>query len=65
MEGRLEHIALLARELGVTPGSFYWHFENRSDFIRAMAEYWRDKYTSDVRDEVFAAEGEDPAPAAH
>lgn len=53
-----EHLRIdeLAERLGVSKGSFYWHFENRSDFIKAMAEYWRDKYTSDVRDEVFAAE---------
>ncbi len=52
-----EHLRIdeLAERLGVSKGSFYWHFENRSDFIRAMAEYWRDKYTSDVREEVFAA----------
>lgn len=53
-----EHLRIdeLAERLGVSKGSFYWHFENRSDFIQAMAEYWRDKYTTDVRDVVFAAE---------
>jgi len=53
-----EHLRIdeLAERLGVSKGSFYWHFENRSEFIQAMAEYWRDKYTSDIVDEVFAAE---------
>ena len=53
-----EHLRIdeLAERLGVSKGSFYWHFEKRSEFVQAMAEYWRDKYTSDVRDEVFSAE---------
>lgn len=32
----------LAARLGVSKGSFYWHFENRNDFVHALAEYWRD-----------------------
>jgi len=53
-----EHLRIdeLADRLGVSKGSFYWHFENRSDFIQAMAEYWRDKFTSDIRNEIFQAE---------
>ncbi len=35
----------LAARLGVSKGSFYWHFENRSEFIYALAEYWRDANT--------------------
>ena len=34
---RLEHIA---QKLGVTTGSFYWHFKNREDFVISLAEYW-------------------------
>jgi AcrR family transcriptional regulator len=30
----------LARELGVTKGSFYWHFANRSELIAAALERW-------------------------
>ncbi len=42
-----EHLRIdeLADRLGVSKGSFYWHFENRSEFILAMAEYWRDRLT--------------------
>jgi AcrR family transcriptional regulator len=32
----------LAQRLGVTRGSFYWHFRNHDDFIRALLERWRD-----------------------
>jgi len=45
-----EHLRIdeLAERLGVSKGSFYWHFENRSEFIHAMAEYWRNELTTDV-----------------
>ena len=32
----------IAARLGVSKGSFYWHFEGRADFVKALAEYWRD-----------------------
>lgn len=53
-----EHLRIdeLAERLGVSKGSFYWHFENRSDFIQAMAEYWRDTYTSAVAEEVIESD---------
>lgn len=31
----------LARVLGVTKGSFYWHFEDRAHLLRSMLESWR------------------------
>lgn len=34
-------IEALARRLGVTKGSFYWHFRNRADLHGAMLEIWR------------------------
>ncbi len=30
----------LARTLGVTKGSFYWHFKNRQDLLRQTLDYW-------------------------
>src|SRR3954466_3815006 len=30
----------LARELGVTKGSFYWHFDNRQELIDAALALW-------------------------
>ena len=35
-------ILTLAKRLGVTRGSFYWHFRDHDDFIRALLERWRD-----------------------
>jgi carboxymethylenebutenolidase len=33
-------VEALARKLGVTKGSFYWHFKNRQELIDALLERW-------------------------
>jgi len=33
-------VDVLARRLGVTKGSFYWHFEDRAKFLDAMIDAW-------------------------
>jgi AcrR family transcriptional regulator len=33
----------LARELGVTTGSFYWHFESADRFREDLQRYWKDE----------------------
>ena len=38
-------ITRLAADLGVTRGSFYWHFRNREDLINSLVSYWKDKNT--------------------
>ena len=38
----------LARQLGVTKGSFYWHFRDRADFFRQLIEYWDERFTQTV-----------------
>ncbi|MEO3997823.1 TetR/AcrR family transcriptional regulator [Mesorhizobium sp. CAU 1732] len=38
----------LARELGVTKGSFYWHFRNRHQLVERVLEYWMDRATIQV-----------------
>jgi AcrR family transcriptional regulator len=35
------HIDDLAVGLGVTKGSFYWHFDSRDELIRSSLERWR------------------------
>jgi AcrR family transcriptional regulator len=48
-------ITRLAQELGVTRGSFYWHFENREDLIDALVSYWKDKNTRAITESVANA----------
>lgn len=41
-------VDLLARELEVTRGSFYWHFKDREDLLKAVLNGWRDAATEQV-----------------
>jgi len=41
-------VDLLARELEVTRGSFYWHFKDREDLLKAVLNAWRDAATEQV-----------------
>jgi AcrR family transcriptional regulator len=38
----------LAKELGVSRGSFYWHFEDRDDLLRGMLDWWDREMTDSV-----------------
>lgn len=38
----------LSHKLGVTRGSFYWHFEDREDLLRQMLEFWERELTDVV-----------------
>ncbi len=54
-----EHLRIdeLAERLDVSKGSFYWHFRNRSEFVRALAEYWKFQNTQVVANAVAKVEG--------
>jgi AcrR family transcriptional regulator len=38
-------VEVLAKQLGVTKGSFYWHFKDRDALLAAMLEQWRRRAT--------------------
>lgn len=42
-DGGLESVQItaLSKQLGVTRGSFYWHFESREDLLGALLSEWR------------------------
>jgi AcrR family transcriptional regulator len=48
----------LAKHLGVTKGSFYWHFADREALLTAMVAEWERIQTSEVIDRVDAVGGE-------
>lgn len=60
-------ITQLSEQLGVTRGSFYWHFKGREDILRALIDFWREKNTAavisaaaqgpDIEDAVLALMG--------
>jgi AcrR family transcriptional regulator len=47
----------LVKKIGVTKGSFYWHFKNRDDFVRSLINYWHERYTLTVSDYLDDYEG--------
>lgn len=49
-------ITVLARALGVTRGSFYWHFESREALLDALIHRWRTRNTNVMVETVADAE---------
>ena len=53
------NVDLLARTLQVTRGSFYWHFRDREDLLRAVLQAWRALATEQLTARLESAH-EDP-----
>jgi AcrR family transcriptional regulator len=45
-------IELLAQELGVTRGGFYWYFEGRKAFLEEMLDTWEHRSTDETLERV-------------
>ena len=58
-ERGVDHVKVepLAERLGVTKGSFYWHFKNRDDLLSSLAEFWARSQTDPVQAAAEAATG--------
>ena len=50
-------IAPLATDLGVTTGSFYWHFKNRQELLVALLDYWEREMTDAAIDAARQYQG--------
>ena len=55
--GRL-NIDRLVKAMGVTKGSFYWHFTSRKDFVTRLVEYWDAIFTDTVIEHIEKFEGD-------
>jgi AcrR family transcriptional regulator len=51
----------LAKLLGVTKGSFYWHFKNREDLLAAILQAWVSEHTNRIIDRVDELKGDPQA----
>ncbi len=50
-------VDVLARKMGVTRGSFYWHFTDRDDLLKRLLAHWRNTTTDAV---IARFKGRDP-----
>lgn len=41
-------VEVLSKNLGVTRGSFYWHFKDRDDLLRQLLVRWHDRATEQI-----------------
>jgi AcrR family transcriptional regulator len=46
----------LAKQLGATRGSFYWHFKDREELVRATLDLWEREHTTELIPEALAIE---------
>jgi AcrR family transcriptional regulator len=53
----IDHVRVdvLASQLGVTRGSFYWHFKDREDLLRCVLRAWRDRATENLTQRLEGA----------
>ena len=55
----------LARRLGVTKGSFYWHFTDRRDLLMAVLTHWKEGRIRDIIKQTRPEPGKEQAQLFH
>ena len=58
-------VELLAKSLKVTKGSFYWHFKDRDDLLKAVLDTWKTGRIRDITKQTRAEAGEELAQLHH
>ena len=58
-------VEVLATRLGVTKGSFYWHFKDRRDLQDAVLDFWKEGRIRDIRKQTQAQPGGEAAALLH
>jgi AcrR family transcriptional regulator len=57
-------VEALAKQCGVTKGSFYWHFKDRDELLHAILAEWKEGRIHDIRKQTEAS-AETPAERLH
>ncbi|MDA0189653.1 MAG: TetR/AcrR family transcriptional regulator [Proteobacteria bacterium] len=52
-------VEVLAKNFGVTKGSFYWHFKDRQDLFSAVLQTWKDGRIRDINKQTTGAPGKE------
>jgi AcrR family transcriptional regulator len=62
VDSGIDHVRVdvLAQELGVTRGSFYWHFRDREDLLRRVLQAWSERSTELLTARLASAHEADP-----
>jgi len=58
-------VEVLAKNFGVTKGSFYWHFKDRQDLFCAVLQTWRDGRIRDINKQTIATPGNEREQLLH
>ena len=48
-------VDMLAAQLGVTRGSFYWHFRDRADLLQRLLQAWSERTTRQLTERLAGA----------
>ncbi|MFA7292018.1 MAG: TetR/AcrR family transcriptional regulator [Rhodocyclaceae bacterium] len=52
-------VEVLAKNFGVTKGSFYWHFKDRQDLLNAVLQEWKEGRLRDIEKQSTAVPGKE------
>lgn len=58
-------VEVLAKRLGVTKGSFYWHFKDRQDLLDETLSVWKDGRIRDITKQTRVEPGQEAAQILH
>lgn len=58
-------VEVLAKKLGVTKGSFYWHFKDRHDLLLGILGVWRVGRIRDIEKQTTATPGREHEQLLH
>lgn len=50
-------VVAIAKKLGLTSGSFYWHFKNIQELLDGVLEYWEEIQTGHIIEDALAFKG--------